>query len=147
MLSIKDLKALSVFFVGGSIDMQDLKDLKRCFHVKVRGGQAPALRFSRPSPFHRRARACPSPCLGLGKGFGLRAFFARVVGSRGTGPRATVKKRAVYRRARACPSPCHRFGKGFGLRAFFARVVESRGTGPRATVSVRVLSDFPFPLH
>ena len=28
----------------------------------ARGGQAPALRFARPSPFHRRARACPSPC-------------------------------------------------------------------------------------
>ena len=24
--------------------MQDLKDLKRCFHVNDRGGQAPALR-------------------------------------------------------------------------------------------------------
>ena len=26
------------------------------------GGQAPALRYARPFPFHRRARACPSPC-------------------------------------------------------------------------------------
>ena len=25
--------------------------------------------------------------------------------SRGTGPRATIKKRRLYRRARACPSP------------------------------------------
>ena len=47
VLSIKDLKDLSVFFGRrGSIDMQDLKDLKRCFHVNVRGGQAPALRFA-----------------------------------------------------------------------------------------------------
>ena len=30
-----------------------------------RGGQAPALRFARPPPFHRRARACPSPCIDL----------------------------------------------------------------------------------
>ncbi len=26
-------------------------------------GEAPALRCAKPSPFHRRARACPSPCL------------------------------------------------------------------------------------
>ena len=31
--------------------MQDLKDLKRFFHAGNRGGQAPALRFARPSPF------------------------------------------------------------------------------------------------
>ena len=31
VLQIKDLKDLSVFLVGGSIDMQDLKDLKRRF--------------------------------------------------------------------------------------------------------------------
>ena len=54
-----------------------------------RGGQAPALRYARPSPFHRRARACPSPCLDWGNGLGLRAFFAQVERSRGTGPRAT----------------------------------------------------------
>ena len=52
VLSIKDLKDLSVFFDQRvTIDMQDLKDLKRCFHVNDRGGQAPALRLSRPSPF------------------------------------------------------------------------------------------------
>ena len=44
LLSIKDLKDLSVFLSADTIDMQDLKDLKRCFHVNVRGGQAPALR-------------------------------------------------------------------------------------------------------
>ena len=31
VLQIKDLKDLRLFFVGVSIDMQDLKDLKRCF--------------------------------------------------------------------------------------------------------------------
>ena len=52
LLSIKDLKDLSVFFhPRDTIDMQDLKDLKRYFHVNDRGGQAPALRFARPSPF------------------------------------------------------------------------------------------------
>ena len=51
-----------------------------------------------------------------------------------SGPRDTVKKRAVYRRARACPSPClDRAGNGVSLRAFFAQIERSRGTGPRAT--------------
>ena len=58
--------------------MQDLKDLKRRFYVNDRGGQAPALRYAVPPPFHRRAGACPSPC--------YRAHER----SRGTGPRATV---------------------------------------------------------
>ena len=50
LLQIKDLKDLSFFEVGVTIDMQDLKDLKRGFHGNARGGQAPALRFARPSP-------------------------------------------------------------------------------------------------
>ena len=33
--------------------------------MRVWHPRAPALRLSRPSPFHRRARACPSPCLDL----------------------------------------------------------------------------------
>ena len=44
LLYIKDLKDLSFLSVGVTIDMQDLKALKRFFHVNVRGGQAPALR-------------------------------------------------------------------------------------------------------
>ena len=52
------------------------------------------VRFSRGSvckavSVYRRARACPSPCLGRGNGVGLRAFFAQVERSRRTGPRAT----------------------------------------------------------
>ena len=44
LLQTKDLKDLSVF-CRDTIDMQVLKDLKRCFfHVNDRGGQAPALR-------------------------------------------------------------------------------------------------------
>ena len=43
VLHIKDLKDLS-FSVEDAIDMQDLKDLKRCFHVNDRGGLSPALR-------------------------------------------------------------------------------------------------------
>ena len=52
VLYIKDLKDLSVFFdPRDTIDMQDLKDLKRYFHVNARGGQAPARRYARPPPF------------------------------------------------------------------------------------------------
>ena len=48
-------------------------------------------------PFHRRARACPSPCLDReGNGFGWRAFFARVDRSRGTGPRATGQRGVLF---------------------------------------------------
>ena len=96
--------------------------------------------------FHRRARACPSPCIGCIKaaadGFGLTER------SQGTGPRATMlfglteRSRgtdprrfqipSAHRRARACPSPCIGCIKpaadGFGLTE------RSRGTGPRATV-------------
>ena len=102
--------------------------------LRVWQARAPALRYARPSPFHRRARACPSPCLGQGNGFGWRAFFAQVGRSRGTGPRATVCQAAsLHRRARACPSPCLGTGKRCWLACVFARVGRSRGTGPRAT--------------
>ena len=51
LLPIKDLKDLSVFLVGGTIDMQDLKDLKRGFHTrafqKSRGGVSRAIGRSR----------------------------------------------------------------------------------------------------
>ena len=101
------------------------------------GGQAPALRYARPSPFTvgrgpvpRHASIC------TGNGLGRHAFFAQVLRLWGTGPRATVCQAvSVYRRARACPSPClDREGNGVGLRSFFARVGRLRGTGPRATV-------------
>ena len=63
-------------------------ELRSLGHTNNRGGQAPARRFARPSPFLRRARACPSPCLGReGNGLCRRAFFARVVRARGPVPR------------------------------------------------------------
>ena len=73
-----------------------------------RGGQAPALRYARPSLFTVGRGPVPRHAsIGTRNGLGLRAFFARVERSRGTGPRATVSEAAsVYRRARACPSPC-----------------------------------------
>ena len=61
LLHIKDLKDLRFFWISGAtIDMQDLKDLKRFFHVNDRGGQAPALRLSRPSPSHRSQSPNPA---------------------------------------------------------------------------------------
>ena len=73
--------------------------------MRVWHARAPALRYARPPLFHRRARACPSPCLDLhGKwpwsAFGFRAgrviagetlSHARVACK---GPRATVCKAA-----------------------------------------------------
>ena len=66
LLSIKDLKDLSVFFaVRDTIDMQDLKDLKRFSRGSGdRGGQAPALRvrkgFSSPCAVRDR-EVSPTP--------------------------------------------------------------------------------------
>ena len=98
----------------------------------TRGEQAPALRLSRPPPFHRRARACPSPCLGRGNGVGWRSVFARVGHSRGTGPRATVCKAvSFHRRARACPSPClDRNGKAWVCVRFPRRSCDRGGQAP-----------------
>ena len=66
LLSIKDLKALSFFCRHFSIDMQVLKDLKRCFHKGVLS----------------KNRA----------GVSL-AMFQSTTGLRGTGPRATGPER------------------------------------------------------
>ena len=87
-------------------------------------------------------------------------IFLFIVGSRGTGPRATVlggvsrvrdRKRYLHRRAGACPPPCLGRSKTFAMAVFFYRrfardrpsrygieerfsfIVGSRGTGPRAT--------------
>ena len=47
-LQIKDLKDLRALLCRRvTIDMQDLKALKRCFRAGDRGGQAPALREHR----------------------------------------------------------------------------------------------------
>ena len=41
VLPIKDLKDLSAFLVWDTIDMQDLKDLKRCFLTRTIAGDRP----------------------------------------------------------------------------------------------------------
>ena len=89
------------------------------------------------SPLHRRARACPSPCLGReGNGLGRWTIFAQIERSRGTGPRATVKKIVPFTVGRG-PVPRHASvcaRNNLGWRSVFARVGRSRGTGPRAPV-------------
>ena len=93
--------------------MQDLKALKRCFHGRDHGGQAPALRFARPPPLHRRARACPSPCLGLhGKRPWAACVFRAGRAIAGDRPPRYDEKTARHRRARALG--CHtRIRAGF----------------------------------
>ena len=71
--------------------MQDLKDLKRFFLMRAIAGD-------RPPRYGCQGRLCftvgrgPVPrraSIGTENGVGWRAFFAQVVRSRGTGPRAT----------------------------------------------------------
>ncbi len=86
--------------------------------------------------------------IGTGNGLGRWTIFARVGRSRGTGPRATMKKR-VYRRARACPSPCldrngewpwsvDDFRAGRAIAGETLSPARMAGEGPRATVKKRV---------
>ena len=75
----------------------------------------------RTAPFHRRARACPSPCCGLPNDRGGQAPALRE-------PDGFFTERPPHRRARACPSPCLRSTE------------RSRGTGPRATVTGGLLN-------
>ena len=57
MLSIKDLKDLSVFSVGGAIDMQDLKDLKRFFLTReIAGDRPPRYGPGRGAPLYAPVR-------------------------------------------------------------------------------------------
>ena len=76
--------------------------------------------------------------------FGWRAFFARVVRSRGKPARMRVwhARAPALRLSRPYPFTVGRGpvprraidrGNGFGRRAFFAQIGRSRGTGPRAT--------------
>ena len=63
LLQIKDLKDFRALLCRrDTIDMQDLKDLKRRFHGCDRGGQAPALRARKgfASPCAVRDQAIPN---------------------------------------------------------------------------------------
>ena len=63
-------------------------------------GTGPRATVAEQPPLHRRARACPSPCLGRSE----RSRSPTIAGDRP--PRDGMQGRLLYRRARACPSPC-----------------------------------------
>ena len=104
-----------------------------------------AARRPRHAPFYRRARACPSPSNDRGeparmRGWKLPRAHARrgLKRSRGTGPRATVKRTAPFIVGRG-PVPRHATlardrPSRYGAVAVFVLTGASRGTGPRATV-------------
>ena len=88
LLSIKDLKDLS-FLSRGDYRHAGPKGPEEIFsRVRSRGTGPRTTMKKTPTP-SRRARACPSPCLGRGNDLGWRAVFAQIERSRGTGPRAT----------------------------------------------------------
>ena len=124
--------------------MQDLKDLKRYFSRVLSRGTGPRDTVKKSVPFTvgrgpvpRHASVGETALVGVrfsrgsgtrgGQAPALRARKGFASPSRGTGTRATVKKRAADRRARACPSPClGREGNGFiGVR--FSRGSDDRG--------------------
>ena len=63
--------------------MQDLKDLKRCFsYANDRGGQAPARRYARPSPFTVGRGPVPRHA-SIGETALVGVRFSRGLGDRG----------------------------------------------------------------
>ena len=121
--------------------------------MNVREGQALALREEEKKPFsHRRAGACPPPCLNRRtfardrpSRYGLKMVFFVDECSRGTGPRATGSgRRTLSHTVGRGPVPRHAWGversRGPGPRAMGRRDLPvsmafrcSRGTGPRDT--------------
>ena len=119
-------------------------------------GTGPRATVSKQTPLHRRAGACPPPCLccgGRSRGTGPRAtvigaFFSVVcdrliaIGSGSLGKYARAlndldlqEEELSYRRAGACPPPCLCCGESSRRTGPRATGIErSRGTGPRATV-------------
>ena len=60
VLQIKDLKDLRFFTSSGTIDMQVLKDLKRCFLMRTLAGDRP--------PRYEPGKGFSSPCARSGAG-------------------------------------------------------------------------------
>ena len=106
--------------------------------VPRHASRTPTIARDRPSrsgerngSYYRRARACPSPCLGLSEPRGGQKKNVPFIVGRGPVPRhawvcrslaGERKKRPFHRRARACPSPClahsnAREGQALALRA------------------------------
>ena len=81
-------------------------------------GTGPRATVAEQPPFHRMARACPSPCLGRGNGFDWRSVFARVERSRGTGPRrASIAGETALVGVRFSRRSNDRGGQALALRA------------------------------
>ena len=111
-------------------------ELQSLGHVNARGGQAPALRFARPSPFHRSARACPSPCLDR-EGIGVR-FSRGSCASGGQAPALRLVRRHAPPLCRARVPALDPFGSRRSRTTVSGARERSRGTGPRATVGEAV---------
>ena len=109
---------------------------RQCSRNLTIAGDRPPRYGRRKSPFHRRARACPSPAFRPSR-------TPTIAGDRP--PRYGRRKSPFHRRARACPSPCldlhgKRPGAARGFRAGRTIAGETRSDarmaseGPRATV-------------
>ena len=80
----------------------------RAFFARVERSRGPVPRATvcKAVSFHRRARACPSPCLGQRKSWFACVFRAGRVIAGDRPPRYGPGRVSPLRRARACPSPC-----------------------------------------
>ena len=67
LLPIKDLKDLRVFLSRGYYRHAGPKGPEEIFSRARSRGTAPRATVFKAASFHRRARVCPSPCLGRGK--------------------------------------------------------------------------------
>ena len=106
LLQIKDLKDLSVFFRRGYYRHAGPKGPEEMFSRARSRGTGPRAPVCKAASFHRRARACPSPCLGLhGKRPWAACVFRAGRAITGDRPPRYDEKTARHRRARALG--CH----------------------------------------
>ena len=84
-------------------------------HARMETSEGPRATVCQAASLHRRARACPSPCLGRGNGVGRWTIFAQVVRSRGKPARMRVWHPRAPALRYARPPPFHRRGEGLSL--------------------------------
>ena len=113
LLPIKDLKDLSVFFRRGYYRHAGPKGPEEMFSRARSRGTGPRATVCKAASFHRRARACPSPCLGWnGKRLWAAGGFRAGRALAGDRPPRYDEKTARHCRARALG--CHtRIRAGF----------------------------------
>ena len=120
--------------------------LSGCFITRSTSrGQALAMLDCR---FHRRARACPSPCTGLSSNhpgsLSCGRFSPRSVDRGGQAPALRWRKASLHRRARACPSPCTGLSSNhpgsLGCGHFPQRLRDRGGQAPALRYPKRPLS-------